>query len=237
MAGKYRFDRIADFIVRPYIVCHMVASIDGRIDCSMVDKISGEEYYTALEQLDCPSLLEGRVTMEHYNAAKGTFVPKDNTPVGETSVYVAEESDAYMVSVDTTGHLCWNSNRIDDVPLICIVSEKASREYLEMLRKQGISWIAAGKKSIDLNVAMEILYERFHVERLALLGGGHINGGFLQAGLIDEVSLLVAPGIDGRKNGTSVFDGIGGDDRLPVHLHLISVERLENDVIWLRYRL
>lgn len=215
----------------------MVASIDGRIDCSMVDKISGEEYYTALEQLDCPSLLEGRVTMEHYNAAKGTFVPKDNTPVGETSVYVAEESDAYMVSVDTTGHLCWNSNRIDDVPLICIVSEKASREYLEMLRKQGISWIAAGKKSIDLNVAMEILYERFHVERLALLGGGHINGGFLQAGLIDEVSLLVAPGIDGRKNGTSVFDGIGGDDRLPVHLHLISVERLENDVIWLRYRL
>lgn len=105
----------------------MVASIDGRIDCSMVDKISGEEYYTALEQLDCPSLLEGRVTMEHYNAAKGLFVPKVNTPVGETSVYVAEESDAYMVSVDTTGHLCWNSNRIDDVPLICIVSEKVYR--------------------------------------------------------------------------------------------------------------
>lgn len=237
MAGKYRFDRIADFIVRPYIVCHMVASIDGRIDCSMVDKISGEEYYTALEQLDCPSLLEGRVTMEHYNAAKSTFVPKDNTPVGETSVYVAEESDAYMVSVDTTGHLCWNSNRIDDVPLICIVSEKASREYLEMLRKQGISWIAAGKKSIDLNVAMEILYERFHVERLALLGGGHINGGFLQTGLIDEVSLLVAPGIDGRKNGTSVFDGIVEMEHLPIRLHLTGLERLENDVIWLRYRL
>lgn len=215
----------------------MVASIDGRIDCSMVDKISGEEYYTALEQLDCPSLLEGRVTMEHYNAAEGSFVPKDNTPVGETSVYVAEESDAYMVSVDTTGRLCWNSNRIDDVPLICIVSEKASREYLEMLRKQDISWIAAGKKSIDLNAAMEILHERFHVERLALLGGGHINGGFLQAGLIDEVSLLVAPGIDGRKNGTSVFDGIVEMENLPIHLHLTGLERLENDVIWLRYRL
>ena len=61
--------------MKPYVICHMVASIDGRIDCSMVDKISGEEYYTALEQLDCPSLLEGRVTMEHYNAAKGLFVP------------------------------------------------------------------------------------------------------------------------------------------------------------------
>lgn len=215
----------------------MVASIDGRIDCSMVDKISGEEYYAALEQLDCPSLLEGRVTMEHYNAAKEPFVPTEYEPVGQPSVYIAEESDAYMVSVDTLGHLRWNSNSIDDVPLICIVSEKASKEYLEMLRKQGISWIAAGKKSIDLNAAMEILHERFQVRRLALLGGGHINGGFLEAGLIDEVSLLVAPGIDGRKNGTAVFDGIVGMENLPIHLYLTGLERLKNDVIWLRYRL
>ena len=34
--------------MRPYVVCHMVASIDGRIDCAMVDKISGDEYYTTL---------------------------------------------------------------------------------------------------------------------------------------------------------------------------------------------
>lgn len=215
----------------------MVASIDGRIDCSMVDKISGEEYYTALEQLDCPSLLEGRVTMEHYNAAKKPFHPTVNEPVDQPSVSVAEESDAYMVSVDTLGHLQWNSNRIDDVPLVCIVSERASRKYLEMLRKQEISWIAVGKENIDLNAAMTILYEQFHVKRLALLGGGHINGGFLQAGLIDEVSLLVAPGIDGRKNGTSVFDGIVEMENLPKHLHLTGLERLGNDVIWLRYRL
>lgn len=68
--------------MRPYIICHMVASIDGRIDCSMVEKISGEEYDVALEQLDCPSLLEGRVTMEHYNAVKEPFIPADNESVG-----------------------------------------------------------------------------------------------------------------------------------------------------------
>lgn len=221
--------------MRPYIICHMVASIDGRIDCSMVEKISGDEYYAALEQLDCPSLLEGRVTMEHYNAVKEVFVPIDNEAVGQQSVFVAEESDAYMVSVDTLGHLQWKTNRIDDVPLICIVSERTSKEYLEMLQKQRISWIAVGKEHIDLNTAMKILYEQFHVKRLALLGGGHINGGFLQAGLIDEVSLLIAPGIDGRKNGTSVFDGIGKVENLPIHLHLTGLERLGNDVIWLRY--
>lgn len=175
--------------MRPYIICHMVASIDGRIDCAMVEKISGDEYYSTLEELDCPSLLEGRVTMEHYNAAKEPFVPIINKPVGKFCTFVAEESDAYMVSVDTWGRLRWKSNNIEGVPLICIVSEKASEEYLETLRQQDISWIAVGKDGIDLAKAMEVLYERFGVKRLGLLGGGHINGGFLEAGLIDEVSL------------------------------------------------
>lgn len=55
---------------------------------------------------------------------------------------------------------------------------------------------------------MELLYEHFGVERLAIVGGGHICGGFLEAGLIDEVSIMVAPGIDGRQGQTAVFDGI-----------------------------
>lgn len=223
--------------MRPYIICHMVASIDGRIDCAMVEKISGDEYYTTLEELDCPSLLEGRVTMEHYNAAKEPFVPKSNKPINCVGTYVAEESDAYMVSVDTMGHLQWKSNNIDGVPLICIVSENTSEEYLESLRKQQISWIAVGKEHIDLAQAMEILYRRFGVKRLGLLGGGHINGGFLEAGLVDEVSLLLAPGIDGRQGETSLFDGITPQNRVPIQLRLKSVKRLNNDVIWLRYKL
>ncbi len=223
--------------MRPYIICHMVASIDGRIDCSMVEKISGEEYYTVLEELECPTLLEGRVTMQHYNAAKEEFVPKTDNPVGGVSIFVAEDSDAYMVSVDTLGRLQWESNNIDGVPLVCIVSEKATEEYLETLRNRQISWIAVGKERIDLAMAMEILYERFGVKRLGLLGGGHINGGFLEAGLVDEVSLLLAPGIDGRKGETSLFDGITVRNRVPVQLKLMQVKRLNNDVIWLRYKL
>ncbi len=223
--------------MRPYIICHMVASIDGRIDCAMVEKISGDEYYSTLEELDCPSLLEGRVTMEHYNAAKEPFVPIINNPVGKFCTFVAEESDAYMVSVDTWGRLRWKSNNIEGVPLICIVSEKASEEYLETLRQQDISWIAVGKDGIDLAKAMEVLYERFGVKRLGLLGGGHINGGFLEAGLIDEVSLLLAPGIDGRTGETSLFDGISDKGRMPVQLRLGQVKKLKNDVLWIRYKL
>ena len=223
--------------MKPYIICHMMASIDGRIDCSMVEKISGDEYYTTLEELGCPTLLEGRVTMQHYNARQEPFIPRNEKPIGRTDIYVVEESDAYMVSVDTLGRLQWKSNNIDGAPLICIVSERASEEYLDTLRAQQISWIAVGKESIDLKRAMEILYERFGVRNLGLLGGGHINGGFLEAGLVDEVSLLLAPGIDGRQGQTSLFDGITNQNRVPVPLKLEQVKRLNNDVIWLRYKL
>ena len=190
---------------RPYIICHMVASIDGRIDCSMVDKISGDEYYETLEKLDCPTQLEGRVTMEHYNASKEPFVADDITPVGKPAVFKAVDSHEYMVAVDTHGRLRWPASEIDGVPLICIVSEQVPQEYLEMLRNEEISYICVGRDAIDLTAAMEVLRMEFGVERMAVLGGGHINGGFLAAGLIDEVSLLLAPGIDGRKGADSAF--------------------------------
>lgn len=223
--------------MRPYIISHMVASIDGRIDCSMVDKISGDEYYSTLEQLDCPSLLEGRVTLEHYYAEKEPFVPTENKPVGQSSVHIAVHSDAYMIAVDTRGRLRWPSPEIDGVPLLCIVSEQVSKEYLDLLREQEISWICIGKETIDLPQAMEMLREHFGVERLAILGGGHINGGFLEAGLIDEVSLLLAPGIDGREGQTALFDGIREMNRPPVLLERTSVEPLENGTIWIRYKI
>lgn len=214
----------------------MVASIDGRIDCSMVDKISGDEYYETLGRLDCPAQLEGRVTMEHYNAMKEPFRANNPTPTGKSSVYKAIDSDDYIIAVDTHGKLCWPASEIDGVPLVCIVSEQVPQEYLEMLRKEEISYICVGHDAIDLPAAMEILHEEFGVERLAVLGGGNINGGFLAAGLIDEVSLLLAPGIDGRKGQTALFDGIADMERMPVQLSLESVERMANDTLWIRYK-
>lgn len=220
---------------KPYIVCHLVASIDGRIDCAMVDKISGDEYYSTLEELHCPSSLEGRVTMAHYSAEKEPFVATDATPAGAPSTHVAVKSAAYKVAVDTRGRLKWASPDIDGTPLICIVSEAAPQEYLDQLRKQGISWICVGQNAIDLPRAMETLHEEFGVERLALLGGGHINGGFLKEGLIDEVSLLLAPGIDGRKGQTALFDGIEDMSHAPTKLQLRNVSTLDNGTLWIRY--
>lgn len=211
-------------------------SIDGRIDCGMVDKISGDEYYTTLESLDCKASVEGRVTMEHYYALPGKFIANDKTPFGKRDVFKAVERNDFHICPDTHGSLQWESATMEDGrPLLILTTENVPGEYLEYLRNKGISYIAIGNEKIDLAGAMEILGTDFGVERIAVLGGGVINGGFLAAGLIDEVSLLLAPGIDGREGWRAMFDGITDQTKLPTRLSLQSVEKLDNDVLWIKY--
>lgn len=220
--------------MRPYIICHMVASVDGRIDCSMVDKISGDEYYTTLESLDCLSLVEGKTTTEHYHSLPGRYKAASNTPIGRETHYKAVAADGYQICPDTNGTLLWDADQ--PKPLLIMLSENASAEYLDYLRDRNISYIVAGRERIDLNRAMEILGDEFGVKRLAVVGGGKINGGFLSAGLIDELSLLLAPGIDGRTSQPALFDGIA--DRpgfLPARLVLKSVGTVADGVLWIKY--
>ena len=82
---------------------------------------------------------------------------------------------------------------------------------------------------------MEILCDNFGIERLAVTGGGHINGAFLEAGLLDEVSFMLAPGIDGRAGMVAVFDGIADKNRPATNLTLCDVKQM-GETVWLRYK-
>ena len=55
--------------MKPYIICHMMASLDGRIDCAMTEQIDDtNNYYDALNSLECNATLEGRVTLSMHDA-------------------------------------------------------------------------------------------------------------------------------------------------------------------------
>jgi 2,5-diamino-6-(ribosylamino)-4(3H)-pyrimidinone 5'-phosphate reductase len=133
------------------------------------------------------------------------------------------------------GKLRWPGGGIDGDHLICVASERAPEDYLSMLREKDISYIVAGAPTIDLVNAVNLLGEHFGIRRLLLEGGGHINGAFLEAGLVDEVSLLLVPGIDGRHEIPAVFDGVDTERKTAVPLKLKSVDRRERDTLWLRY--
>ena len=107
-------------------------------------------------------------------------------------------------------------------------------DYLTILREKGISYVVAGEPLVDLSEAVNQLGEHFGVRTLLLEGGGHINGAFLQAGLVDDVSLLLVPGIDGRDDIPTVFDGMDPAKKTAIPLKLKSVEQRANDTLWIR---
>ena len=136
--------------------------------------------------------------------------------------------------MDTHGTLLWDEDSTE-APLIIVTSEQVSKAYLAYLDKQNISWIVCGKDHIDLQKACRVLAETFGVERMPVLGGPRINAGFLEAGLLDEVSLVIGPGIDGRVGMLGVFDGFSAEKRV-TPLMLGSVQPYGDGAVWLRYR-
>jgi len=221
---------------RPYIICHMASSIDGKIDGSALRNVMRKGEYEALHsKLGGDAWVCGRTTMQQHFAEKEPFVSATNKPAGPRPPYVARRSESYAISVDTNGKLRWASNDLDGDHLICVVSERAPSDYLDMLREKKISYVVSGVSFVDLTQAVRLLSEHFGIRTLLLEGGGHINGGFLKAGLVDELSLLLLPGIDGRHEIPAVFDGVADSKRTAVPLKLKSVEQRESDALWIRY--
>lgn len=222
--------------MRPYIICHMLSSVDGKIDGAALAAVTGPgEYEATGARLGGDAWICGRTTMQQHFAEDEPFVPVANTPAGPQPVFVARRAKSYAIAVDTLGKLRWAGGDLDGDHLICVVSERAPEDYLAMLRERGISYIVSGQSSVDLAGAVSQLGEHFGIRTLLLEGGGHINGAFLEAGLVDEVSLLLVPGIDGRHDIPAVFDGVSPAKKAAVPLKLKSVERRERDALWIRY--
>lgn len=70
--------------MKPYIICYMMTSVDGLIDCGMTAQLkSVDEYYQILGELDIPTTLSGRTTAELEMALPGKFEASVDTPYGK----------------------------------------------------------------------------------------------------------------------------------------------------------
>ena len=220
---------------RPYIVCHMMTSLDGRIDCAMTAQLPGvDDYYRTLEALHVPTTVSGRVTAQLEMALPGEFQAKDSTPVGKEAFSKKTDAPGYEVVADTHGKLLWPDAGQEEKPLLILTSEQVPQEYLTYLDDRNISWIATGNERIDLARAAEILATEFGVERMAVVGGSAINTSFLDAGLLDEVSILIGAGIDGRGGMPAVFDSLPMVHPV-IPLRLTDVQKFDSGAVWLRY--
>lgn len=216
------------------IICHMMMSVDGRIDCAMTTKLTSSDiYYDLLSDFGYDATVTGKNTALLEMGAS-LREETDSVPVNKPTFYKGSKGNQYTIVCDTNGTLMFDSSTCDGLPLLLLVSEKAPQSYLSALENKGISYIAVGKEEIDLKKAAQLLEKEFFIHRLVIVGGGRINAGFLNADLIDELSILIGPGVDGRNGMTSVFDGLSETTDVH-HLKVMDVKKMPDDSIWIQY--
>lgn len=233
---------------RPYIICHMVSSIDGKVtgdflyrpECNKATDI----YYEINRNYKANGFICGRVTMEgsftngwypdlsKYKPVKHDLDLKMDFILDEDLM-----SGFYAVAFDPKGRLGWKSNRIvdedpgyGDAQIIEVLTEQVDPRYLGVLEEMEIPYIFAGENEIDVEMALFKLKNIIGVETLLLEGGSIVNGYFERADAIDELSLVVTPIV------------VAADDK-PLFMNstitdftVKEIKQYDNSVVWMNYK-
>ncbi len=234
---------------RPYIFCHMMTSLDGKIMGNYMETAAGAaagEVFYNLSFGKNPyykhqGWLSGRVTTDDNFTLYEKPELDENAPPVPAGDFVAKPHEPmYYVSVDPSGKLGWKScdltYRDTRAHVLELLTGKAGNAYKAFLRKLGISYLIAGEDALDYALAMEKLKNLFGMETLMLGGGGVLNWSFIQAGMCDEVSVVIASAADGSPQTPTLFaarDGLTSDKA--VEFALQSAEIKDGGSVWLRY--
>lgn len=234
---------------KPYVIIHTLTSLDGRIhNIELPEFDSAALQYEQLtlhadqQVLNIQGYLNGRVSTDdnftHYRQPD-LNESADTVPDGD---FVAEaNAPMYYVALDPAGRLGWQENFVDYGCLrshvVSVLTEKASNAYKDLLRRLNISYVIAGKDEPDNALALHKLATLFGMERVMIGGGGVLNWSYVQDGLVDEVSLLLAPVSDASPTAPGLFTAKEPLSRIqPRAFTLIDVKPLKDSTVWLRYR-
>ncbi len=228
---------------RPYVICLMQISVDAKIKIDRwPDPDAAEGEYERVHDLHrADAWLCGRVTMAYFarhqpKPARRPLAPAE--PTSERGDFIAPApGKSYAVAADARGKLKWRSNAVNGDRLIVLLSSRASQAHRAEMRARRISYLVSPGDRIDFGSALAKLRKNFGIKRLMLEGGGGINASLLHAGLIDELSLLLSPVIDGSSATTGLFETDPHQRSLRARgLRLLQVSRRPDGVLWLRYR-
>jgi len=222
--------------MKPHVIMHMATTLDGRIVTRTWPKDVADSLNDTYERLHTELKGEGwiigRVSMAEF--AKGEPIPAVATETYPRTTWKSPSAltGPYAIALDPSSKLHLNRSTANDDPIVVVLTETTTDDHLAELRRDGISYIFGGEREINLERALEVLQREFGIKRLLLEGGGGINGAFLTAGLIDEISLVLVPLADGTP-GPAVFDRADA----PAHrLEFIKSRTLEGGMLHLEYR-
>lgn len=232
---------------RAKVICHMLTSIDGKISGNafrLPETAQAARVYQELhKKLGGDGVAYGRTTVsEVFTKGKTPDLSAfQDASLPRTDFITGRRGDYRLVSIDPEGGLGWSGPTVsgrgpgyDGARIIEILLESVSDAYLAYLRSLGISYLFCGKETPDCTLMAEKLYRLFGIKTLLLQGGGITNGAFAQAGLIDEISLVIAPVLSAG-SGVPDLAGVPGAHVDPQAYTLQSVRSQPDGSLWLHY--
>jgi riboflavin biosynthesis pyrimidine reductase len=227
--------------MKPHVICHMIASLDGGLHPSRFttspdgSRAEWSSVYEGIHQtLEGDAWIVGRVTMAEMSKA-GPHAPPQPGPVDRPYHFATRNAGSHAVALDPSGKLHFAGPDVGGDRVVVLLGHDVPDSHLAELAADGVSYIVAETADMDLAAMLDVLGRELGIRRLLLEGGAAINGSFLAAGLVDELSLLVAPALDGRarNQGFVEFGENGLADK--VRLSLTSCQVLEHGLVHLRY--
>lgn len=226
--------------MKPYVICHMMSSIDGHALTDGWDrafkKNAGELYEKLAEQFKFDAWLCGRVTMQEIAHGEGYSQGLARGPIARSHYFADRQADKYAISIDPHGKVEWKSNQALGSHVVQVLTEGVSDDYLAYLQSIQVSYVFGGKSEIDLAQVVELLASELGIERLCVEGGPVVSGSFVNAGLVDEVSVVILPLVDGRGAHPASFEVPEHAWQQPAYLTLASAEVQDGGAVWLRYK-
>lgn len=237
---------------RPRVVLTATMSVDGRITLGPHDRLLEPQVNARWDTMKPPGYAEGlgrvhaglgaRVTLQ----GSGSFVDRDAAapdwppPRLPDAVlrtdHLPRGAGHWFVVADGRGRVDWVYTGDETTRLHVLVCQATPLGYLQRLRDLGVGYFVVGEQQVELAEALSRIAERFRAEVIALDGGGVFNAAMLRAGLVDELDVLVLPGIVGGSGTPTLADGpVLVPEDAPIALELLSSETLEG-VVRLRYR-
>ena len=230
------------------IISHINSSVDGRL---IADRwtlpFDGKDIedvlsvYTEIKDgYSADAWILGRNSVQRHFFSE-IFDSETHTPVAAPCTHIGHrDSRRSFVVFDSKGLIKYTDNKVYGDNIIAVLGESVSEEYLEHLRQTGISYLFAGTDGHDYEKALQTLHDDFGMRLVLLDGGGTLNGQFLKKRLIDELSLVIYPGIDALSGIPSIYEYKGKEGEYPAYgqsLELMDMTRCRNGVVWLRYKI
>lgn len=228
--------------MKPKIICLMMTSPDGSLHPSRWTSSpdgSRADWSGLYEKVHTAhggnAWMVGRVTMAEISKA-GPHPPAAPFDVRRPHHFAKPEASSFAIALDRSGKLHFSSGDLYGDHVVVLLGSAVPDSHLAELAGDGVSYVVSEQADLDVGAMLELLGAELGITRILLEGGANVNGSLMAVGLVDELSLVLAPALEGKDGSDRIIafgnEGLAGK----IELSLIGCEALGHGALHLRYR-